>query len=218
VNAVIAAEVQGVPGDDRCVILCGYPTEMKNYILNANPGIQRRFQYDNSFVFEDYSSEDLGKILLSVAKSKGLKITAEAKAAALSVLEKKRMKPNFGNGGDVVTLLTQAIESSQKRALLSKGASSSSVTLIPEDFDSNLKDSPASLNPASLFDDLINCDGVKKQISEIQAIIEDAHSDNRNPLDVIGLNFKFVGPPGNGRFSPTSALEHHHYNYVNPPT
>jgi hypothetical protein len=194
-----------VPGDDRCAILCGYPNEMKNYILNTNAGIQRRFQYDNSFVFEDYSSEDLGKILLSVAKSKGLKISAEAKAAALSVLEKKRMKPNFGNGGDVVTLLTQATESSVKRTdLLSKGAaasSSSSITLIPEDFDSNLKDSPASLNPASLFDKLIGCDGVKEQITDMQAIIEDALSDNRNPLEDIGLNFKFVGPPGNGDVS-----------------
>ena len=38
----IVAEVQGVPGDDRCVLLLGYRQDMEAMVRNANPGSDYR--------------------------------------------------------------------------------------------------------------------------------------------------------------------------------
>jgi len=35
----IVAKVQGVPGDDRCVLLLGYPDQMEEMMRAANPGV-----------------------------------------------------------------------------------------------------------------------------------------------------------------------------------
>jgi hypothetical protein len=35
----IVAKVQGVPGDDRCVLLLGYPDQMEEMMREANPGV-----------------------------------------------------------------------------------------------------------------------------------------------------------------------------------
>ena len=40
----IVAKVQGVPGDDRCVLLLGYEEQMQEMMRKANPGLARRFQ------------------------------------------------------------------------------------------------------------------------------------------------------------------------------
>lgn len=36
----IVAEVQGVPGDDRCVLLLGYETQMREMFRVCQPGIK----------------------------------------------------------------------------------------------------------------------------------------------------------------------------------
>jgi hypothetical protein len=64
----IVAKVQGVPGNDRCVLLLGYPDEMETMMREANPGLARRFQLQNAWVFEDYSKEDLLHIMRDTAK------------------------------------------------------------------------------------------------------------------------------------------------------
>lgn len=35
----LVAEVQGTPGDDRCVLLLGYQDEMETMLRDANPGL-----------------------------------------------------------------------------------------------------------------------------------------------------------------------------------
>jgi hypothetical protein len=40
----IVAKVQGVSGDDRWVLLLGYPDQMEAMMREANPGLARRFQ------------------------------------------------------------------------------------------------------------------------------------------------------------------------------
>jgi hypothetical protein len=40
----IVAKVQGVPGDDRCVLMLGYEEPMQAMMRGANPGLARRFQ------------------------------------------------------------------------------------------------------------------------------------------------------------------------------
>ncbi|MEW5315787.1 MAG: hypothetical protein WDW38_007192 [Sanguina aurantia] len=65
----IVAKVQGVAGDDRCVLLLGYPEQMDTMMREANPGLERRFQRQNAWTFEDYNDEDLLFILRAKALS-----------------------------------------------------------------------------------------------------------------------------------------------------
>jgi hypothetical protein len=50
----IVAEVQSVPGEDRCVLLLGYEDQMTEMFQNVNPGLTRRFQLSDAFRFEDF--------------------------------------------------------------------------------------------------------------------------------------------------------------------
>jgi hypothetical protein len=59
----IVAEVQSVPGDNRSVLLLGYKEQMKKMFQYVNPGLLRRFPMDAAFVFEDFSNDELGRIL-----------------------------------------------------------------------------------------------------------------------------------------------------------
>lgn len=38
----IVAEVQSVPGEDRCVLLLGYKDQIETMFQNVNPGLSRR--------------------------------------------------------------------------------------------------------------------------------------------------------------------------------
>jgi replication-associated recombination protein RarA len=100
--------VQAVPGDDRVVVLCGYRKEMEAMVKDSNPGLARRFQLDNAFVFHDYDESSLVRILRGKAKLAGLPITVETAASAVGQLEKARSQGNFGNAGAVENLLCQA--------------------------------------------------------------------------------------------------------------
>lgn len=51
----LVEQVQNVPGEDRCVLLLGYPAEMEAFMRAANPGLARRFALENAFTFEDYT-------------------------------------------------------------------------------------------------------------------------------------------------------------------
>jgi len=59
----IVAEIQNVPGEDRCVLMLGYTNKMEQFIKNANPGLARRFALDDAFVFADYKDSELMQIL-----------------------------------------------------------------------------------------------------------------------------------------------------------
>ena len=38
----LVAEIQSVPGEDRCVLLLGYEDQMRRMFDNVNPGLSRR--------------------------------------------------------------------------------------------------------------------------------------------------------------------------------
>jgi hypothetical protein len=66
----IVAKVQGVAGDNRCVLLLGYKEPMETMMREANPGLARRFQLSQAWTFEDYSKDDLLHIMREAAKRK----------------------------------------------------------------------------------------------------------------------------------------------------
>lgn len=111
----IVAEVSGAPGEDRCVILCGYEEHMKEMYANSNPGLARRFPLDTAFMFKDFDTETLGKILDLKLRKEKLVATEKAREVALDMLGRASSRPGFGNGGEVDNLLSKAIVSRTAR-------------------------------------------------------------------------------------------------------
>ncbi|KAG5219784.1 P-loop containing nucleoside triphosphate hydrolase protein [Salix suchowensis] len=106
---------------------------------NVNPGLARRFAIENAFKFEDFTDPELLEIMNLKLKQQDLAATDDAKKVAIAVLARARNRPNFGNGGEVENLLSQAKARYQARA--SKNAvdivfepkiSTLTMTAIPE--------------------------------------------------------------------------------------
>lgn len=76
----LVAKVQGVPGDDRCVLLLGYEEPMQTMMREANPGLARRFQLSQAWYFEDYDKDDLLAILAAKAKSECVHVFVSSKS------------------------------------------------------------------------------------------------------------------------------------------
>jgi hypothetical protein len=112
----IVAKVQGVPGDDRCVLLLGYADQMQEMLRKANPGLARRFQLADAWEFVNYSDEQLLHIMRNKAQSAyGWQLPVPVAREGVRVLAKERMKPNFGNAGAVNNLLARAAQRMEER-------------------------------------------------------------------------------------------------------
>ncbi|KAG6919535.1 hypothetical protein DXG01_005125 [Tephrocybe rancida] len=95
----LVAEIQNVPGEDRCVLLLGYKEEMTEFFQRVNPGLSRRFAMEDAFNFEDFTTPQLLQILELKMKKDDLAATDSAKVTAMQVLDRARNRKGFGNGG-----------------------------------------------------------------------------------------------------------------------
>lgn len=207
-NAILdtlVAEVSGAPGEDRCVILCGYPEQMKEMYSNCNPGFARRFPLDSAFVFENFDSETLGKILdLKLGKEK-LAATDKAREVAGDVLTRASVRPNFGNGGEVDNLIAKAVLSRNRR-IESLGKSDeenpNSIPIEPEDFDPEWdRHTRAVANTRALFDDMVGYEDIITKFESYQYMAQGMRLRNVDPRPYIPFTYVFKGPPGTGKTS-----------------
>ena len=146
-------KVQGVIGDDRCVLLLGYKEQMEDMIRNANPGLARRFNMADAFTFDDYSDEELLEILREKAEKDKLPIRLDTVEFAVKILSKQRRLPNFGNADAIDDLLSSAAQRMQSR-LTQTGASEAvraEAIMENEDFLSEDKKAALDINVDSLF-------------------------------------------------------------------
>ncbi|KAF9765394.1 hypothetical protein IL306_002338 [Fusarium sp. DS 682] len=192
----IVAEVQSVPGEDRCVLLLGYKEQMEEMFQNVNPGLSRRFPLSSAFVFEDFDDVALAKILdLKLGKT-GFKATVKAKVVAMEVLRRARNRPNFGNAGEIDILLGRAMASHQKR--VSSGHVKRHETLEPVDFDEDFERAErGGTDIKKLFEGDV---GREHLISILQGYQTRVRQAKRLDIDPkIPFNFLFRGPPGTGK-------------------
>eukprot|EP00775_Hariotina_reticulata_P004272 gene4272-4525_t len=202
----IVAKVQGVPGDDRCVLLLGYPHQMEEMMREANPGLARRFQLAQAWMFEDYDKQDLLHIMKEAARRRyGWELGWAELSAALNTLEQERRRPNFGNAGAVNNLLSSAALKMEKRNSHLPAEQRVSASPTPEDFMSESEAAAAARAAAgegpnaateAVFADLIGCSTVLQKLREWQATIKASQALGKDPLDSFELNFTFVGAPG----------------------
>jgi SpoVK/Ycf46/Vps4 family AAA+-type ATPase len=200
----LVEQIQARPGDDRAVVMLGYRKEMEEMFKNVNPGLSRRFQLEQAYEFPDYDDASLLKILRAKARKSGLEIPLSVAKQAVRSLARARAKPNFGNGGAVDSLLSQAKERLQKRDGISD-------ILGLEDFaldDTGLDEESLG----SLFEDLIGMDSVMTQLEELKSIIKFAKARGENPADSVSFNYLFLGNPGKSCFDKIDAHSHFIFN------
>ncbi|EME81372.1 uncharacterized protein MYCFIDRAFT_139817 [Pseudocercospora fijiensis CIRAD86] len=194
----IVAEVQNVPGDDRCVLLLGYKEQMEEMMQNANPGLARRFPIDSGFIFEDFDDQDLTCIFDAKVKAKAFKVTERAREVALEILKRARNRPHFGNAGEIDILLNDAQLRQQKRIAKDKSAAKS--IFEAQDFDPEFDRSDRAVtNIAMLFKDTVGCENVVEQLQGYQNVAAKMKQLGQDPREQIPFSFLFRGPPGTGK-------------------
>ncbi len=106
---IAAAELIKLIEENRgkiCVIFAGYKNEMHN-LLNINPGLKSRFQYEINF--EDYSKEELEKILDFNLEKRKYEIEPKAKELLIDYVDSLRKTPNFSNAREIRNSVEQAL-------------------------------------------------------------------------------------------------------------
>lgn len=100
--------------DRVVVIVAGYSDEMSIFI-NANPGLQSRF--NRYFYFEDYKPEELLNIFERICKQQHYRITPKGKEKLLKHFTKLYSEKNksFGNGRLVRNIFEKTIERQANR-------------------------------------------------------------------------------------------------------
>ncbi|KAJ7756425.1 P-loop containing nucleoside triphosphate hydrolase protein [Mycena maculata] len=197
----IVAEIQSVPGEDRCVLMLGYENQMTEMFQNVNPGLSRRFNIESAFRFEDFTDLELLEVLNLKLKQQQLDATDAAKVVAIEILSRARIRPNFGNAGEVENVLGLAKKRYQTRQnSLAPRDRSFDVVFEPQDFDPEFdRSSHASTNLAKLFEDVVGCDDIIKKLGEYQTLAATAKLRGKEVRHLIPTNWVFKGPPGTGK-------------------
>lgn len=194
----IVAEVQSVPGDDRCVLLLGYQNQMETMFQNVNPGLSRRFPMATAFTFEDFTNDELSNILDLKLKQQAYRVTDQAKAVAVDMLHRARNRPNFGNAGEIDIILATAKARHQTRQ--SKGKATRDNLLQAQDFDEDFdRADRAETNVRKLFEGTVGCDQIVKLLEGYQETVRTMKTLEMDPKESIPFNFLFRGPPGTGK-------------------
>jgi SpoVK/Ycf46/Vps4 family AAA+-type ATPase len=194
----IVADVQSVPGDDRCVLLLGYKDQMETMFQNVNPGLSRRFPIASGFNFEDFSDDELRKIFELKVKQQGYQATDQAANVAMEMLKRAQNRPNFGNAGEIDILLDATKARHQTR--FSKREAKSRTLLEALDFDENFdRAERADTNVRKLFEGTVGCEQIVSLLKGYQDTVRTLKSLEMDPKDNIPFNFLFRGPPGTGK-------------------
>lgn len=194
----IVAEVQSVPGDDRCVLLLGYQDQMEDMFHNVNPGLSRRFPMSTAFTFEDFSDDDLRKILDLKLKKQSFEATDQAKRVAMEMLNRARNRPNFGNAGEIDIILDATKSRHQTR--FDRGEKTSATVLEALDFDPDFDRAARSdTNVRKLFESTVGAEDTVAKLEGYQQTVRTMKALGLDPKENVPFNFLFRGPPGTGK-------------------
>lgn len=120
--------------DDLVVIVAGYTEPMKKF-FESNPGLKSRF---NTFIeFEDYSADELEKILENMCSADDYVLSESAKMKIYQYLSDsvRNKKENFANGRMIRNLYDDLIMNHARRVVnLQKPERKDLSTIIEEDF------------------------------------------------------------------------------------
>jgi hypothetical protein len=191
----IVAEVQSTPGEDRSVLLLGYKDQVEEMFRDVNPGLARRFPLESAFVFEDFDDDEIRCILDLKLKDIGSSGTDQAKKVAMDVIQRARNRPNFGNAGEIDTILDRAKALHQKH--MTAGKLKDLDTFEAIDFNPNFdRGERAATNLPALFQDIVGCEDLIKQFQGYQTTAANMKAIGMDPREQLPFNFLLKGPPG----------------------
>ncbi|KAH8646473.1 P-loop containing nucleoside triphosphate hydrolase protein [Tricladium varicosporioides] len=194
----IIAEVQSIPGEDRCVLLLGYKDQMEEMFQNANPGLSRRFPLASAFQFDDFDDCELSQILDLKLVEQGFEITDQARTVVLDMLNRARNRPNFGNAGEIDILLN--IAKARHQARRTQGLAKYSTKFEAKDFDEDFdRASRSDTNVKALFKGTVGQEAIIALLEEYQQTVRTMKSLDLDVKENIPFNFLFRGPPGTGK-------------------
>ena len=200
----LVGEVQNSPGEDLCVIMCGYKEEIELMLQRANPGLARRFPVADAFIFEDFELPELERILeLKMEKEVGCSMTPEAKKLAMEKLNIAKQQPRFGNGGEIDNLLGRAMANFRKRfndVAPPPEGQSGDVCFEPEDIDPMFKEVfQVEDRIDSLFNGLTDVQDLKDCFRGLARRSTSLRSNGRNPRRFMPFHFIFKGTESTGK-------------------
>jgi len=194
----LVERVQGTSNEDFAVLLLGYDKEMRDMLRTCNPGLARRFQSDNPFVFEDYDDDALVQIMMGMAEKRGLSLVGgeeTARAAVGKVLAKQRAKPNFGNAGAVRNLLDTAVQRMSRRHAATPDTLHSDELVAADLFSE-----PEQGDALAALATLVNAESIVQRVQKLERQLRSRRAKSRGGGDKDLLrNWVFVGPPGTGK-------------------
>ncbi|KAH6847817.1 P-loop containing nucleoside triphosphate hydrolase protein [Chaetomium sp. MPI-CAGE-AT-0009] len=196
----IVAEVDPNTTRKEAIILIGYPEAMTEAFETSNPGLARRFPMSQAFRFHSYDDAELTQILHLKVRTHNLTLSDTAARVAEGMLAVARHRPNFGNGGDVETLLQMAQLARNARCSTTAVDADLDMTLTPEDFDPDWQRSAeAARRCAALFGEMQGMGGVMGQFQGYQAMTARMRARGLDPRPHIPWALVFRGPPGTGK-------------------
>ena len=188
--------IEGSAGSDMAVVLAGYKPQMEELFRNCeNPGLKRRFNLEEGLVFEDFSDDELRKILKDLVVNASLSIDPSTLDYAVKLIAQKRRMDDFGNAGECSALLD--------RAKMKLSARKTAVTvplpnhLIVKDFTG---EETSAEKAKGAFADLEATDHIMDLINELEDTMLEAKAQGRDPASIVDdLHMIFTGPPGTGK-------------------
>ncbi len=119
--------------EDTIVIFAGYPKEMDEFFAR-NPGLRSRVPF--KIVFGDYTPDEMVKICVLEAESRGFPVHPDAIEKIRRVCETESKKPSGGNGRLCRNLTEKAVLNYALRVCGSDGAPQTvDLALIADDYD-----------------------------------------------------------------------------------
>ncbi len=116
------------------VVFAGYPDKMKAF-FDRNPGLRSRVPFH--LEFSDYDAEEMYRIVVKEASSRGFTISDKARDGIVKICKKTIGNPNSGNGRFCRNLVESAIINYAYRIYGGKDIKERTFTLEIEDFEEN---------------------------------------------------------------------------------
>ncbi|NJD22820.1 MAG: AAA family ATPase [Melioribacter sp.] len=194
------------------VIAAGYPDEMESF-LNSNPGLKSRFA--QTFVFEDYSPDELITILKQLLHKEDYIINAEAEELLKKefiALYRKRDK-TFGNVRLVKKLFDESKLNLSKFYLQlpeEKRTKEILTTITGEIINATLKKSPSKevkipINEEALsealkeLENLVGLTSLKKEVEDMVKLARYFSEQGEDIRKTLNEHLLFLGNPGTGK-------------------
>ena len=185
-----------------CVILAGYPTEMTR-LIKSNGGMTRRFP--NKIHFEDYTNEELWRILrLMAAHHQPIPLSIAEDCHPYAIDHFSRIpREEFSNAGEAENLLAKLYRKMSNRVLEQH---LTEYSILPEDFDTfgkidpvlvKIEDGTVQRSPLERLDSLQGIDKIKKQFEKYLKKLEFSINHPQSPR--FRPHIAFLGNPGTGK-------------------